>query len=688
MHWGEHADPPLRRIRTCTEGGHTGPPYDVIMLRKCATFGVVLLALAASAHAATQVSIQGKIIDKRGYVMAGLTVTARNKSTGREYQTTSRAATEAAPDSRDGLDSLRQLGLITDATAAFSFEDLEPGDYLLFTDCPGVDRIIGSTAVQPGKTSQVDLLALPLPDTGNVAIDKYVASSWPQGGRYPAGNISYLNVNDALDIYFMIVYFGILGLLSVYGVYRYRLVYLFLRYQKHRPQPKSKFASDSLPKVTVQLPLFNEMYVAERLVDAVARLDYPIELLEIQVLDDSTDDTRQIASAVVAKYRKQGFNISYHHRDQREGFKAGALEAGLKKSSGELVLIFDADFVPRPDCIRRMIDYFTDERIGMVQMRWSHINADYSLLTRVQGIMLDGHFVIEQVARNRCGGFFNFNGTAGMWRREAIEWSGGWQHDTLAEDTDLSYRAQLMGWHFVYLADDDVPAELPVEINAFKSQQRRWAKGVVQVGMKLMKRMWRDPRLPLRVKLEQFFRLTGNLAAPLVIVLALINLPILIVRYNQGLFHLFALDVPILTFSTLSVIVYYLVTQRYLHPDTWKSSVKYIPFVMSMGIALTFSNARAVIEALLGVKSPFVRTPKYRIEDTHDTTWIKKRYVPRRISLPWLELLFAIYFVFTIWYAVDSGIFGTLPFLMIYLCGYAYAAAMSIAQARINLRRK
>ena len=640
------------------------------------------------AHAAALTSIQGKIVDKRGYVMAGLTVTARNQATGTERQTTSDANPKPSSDTHNAIDAARQPGLTTDGTAYFSFENIEPGRYVLASECPGVDRILGSVIVEAGKTSQVELLALPLAETGSDAIDKYIASTSQQGGRYPAGNISYLNVNDALDIYFMIVYFAILGLLSVYGVYRYRLVYLFLRYQKHRPQPKSRFEPDRLPRVTVQLPLFNEMYVAERLIDAVVKLEYPRDLLDIQVLDDSTDDTQQIASASVKKYAEQGFDIAYHHRGDREGFKAGALEAGLKKCKGEFVLIFDADFVPRPDCIHRMIDYFTDERVGMVQMRWSHINADYSLLTRVQAIMLDGHFVIEQVARHRCGGFFNFNGTAGMWRREAIEWSGGWQHDTLAEDTDLSYRAQLMGWHFVYLADEDVPAELPVEINAFKSQQRRWAKGVVQVGMKLLKRMWHDPRLPLRVKLEQFFRLTGNLAAPLVIVLALINLPILIVRYNQGLFHLFALDVPILTFSTVSVIVYYLVTQRYLHPENWKQSIKYIPFVMSMGIALTFSNARAVLEALLGVKSPFVRTPKYKIEDTRDTTWVKKRYMPVGIALPWLELLFAIYFVFTIWYAIDSGIFGTLPFLMIYLCGYAYAAAMSIAQARINFRRK
>ncbi len=624
----------------------------------------VVLTLAGLARADSQPSIKGKIIDKRGYIMHGLTVKARNQSTGQEYEITS------------------------DEKGAFSFDNLEPGRYVIASECPGLDCILGATLVEADQTAQVELLALPLFETGNTAVDKFVASSAAQGGRYPAGNISYLNVNDTLDLYFMFAYFGILGILSIYGVYRYRLIYLFLRYQKHRPQPKSRFLADRLPRVTVQLPLFNEMYVAERLIGAVAALDYPRELLEIQVLDDSTDDTRRIASASVEKYFQQGFDITYHHREDRTGFKAGALEEGLKKSSGEFILIFDADFVPRPDCIRRMIDYFTDERLGMVQMRWSHINADYSLLTKVQAIMLDGHFVIEQTARNRAGGFFNFNGTAGMWRREAIEWSGAWQHDTLAEDTDLSYRAQLMGWHFVYLVDEDVPAELPVEINGFKSQQRRWAKGVVQVGMKLVRRMWHDPRLSLRVKLEQFFRLTGNLAAPLVIVLALINLPILIVRYNQGLFHLFALDVPILTLSTLSVVAYYLVPQRYLYPKTWKRSIKYIPFVMSMGIALTFSNARAGLEALFGVKTPFVRTPKYKIEDSRDTTWIKKRYVPRGFSFPALELLFAIYFVFTIWYAIESEIFGTLPFLMIYLCGYAYAAAMSIAQTSMNLRRK
>jgi cellulose synthase/poly-beta-1,6-N-acetylglucosamine synthase-like glycosyltransferase len=623
----------------------------------------VALLFCVQASGQTTASIKGRLIDPRGYEVSGLTVVARGNATGREYQATA------------------------DASGAFSFDGVEADRYTVASESEGMERSVAVVAVAAGESAAVDLTLLPRSSMGTTNLDKYAASSAGQGGRYPAGNISYLHINDDVDLYFMVVYFGILGLLSIYGIYRYRLVYLFLRYRHYRPSPKARFAPDELPRVTVQLPLFNEMYVAERLIEAVSKLDYPRELLEIQVLDDSTDETHEIASRTVQKYVEQGFDIAYKHRNERIGFKAGALEQGLKTATGQFVLIFDADFVPRPDCLRRMIDYFTDERVGLVQMRWSHINQDYSLLTRVQGIMLDGHFVIEQTARNRCGGFFNFNGTAGIWRRQAIEWSGGWQHDTLAEDTDLSYRAQLMGWRFVYLLDEDVPSELPVEMNAFKSQQRRWAKGLVQVGLKMLGRIWRDPRLPMRVKLEQFFRLTGNLAAPLVIVLALINFPILIVRYNQGLFHLFVLDVPILTFSTLSVFAFYIVPQWHLDRKGWRHSLKYMPFVMSMGIALTFSNARAVLEALFGVKTGFVRTPKYGIERTGDTTWVKKSYVPRRFMLPVIEIVFAAYFVFTIWYAISSRILGTIPFLLIYLFGYAYAALMSIVQSGIKLRR-
>lgn len=493
-------------------------------------------------------------------------------------------------------------------------------------------------------------------------------------------NISFLYSLDTFDIVIISLYFGILFILSLYGFYRLKLVYLFFRYLPHAPKPKAEFSE--LPKVTVQLPLFNEMYVVERLIEAVAAIDYPKELLEIQVLDDSTDETIAIASGVVEQYQKQGFDIVYLHRTDRTGFKAGALEAGLKSAKGQFVAVFDADFLPRPDCIKKMIHYFTDEKIGMVQMRWSHINGDYSLLTKIQSIMLDGHFVVEQMARNRSGSFFNFNGTAGMWRREAIEYSGGWQHDTLTEDTDLSYRAQLMGWRFVYLLDEDAPAELPVEINAFKAQQRRWAKGLIQVAIKLLGRMLKNDNLPTRVKVEMFFRLTNNIAAPLMILLALLHLPVLIVRYNQGFFHLLLFDVPILLFSSLSVIAFYGSAQYYLHPTTWKKRLKYLPLVMGMGIGLTFSNARAVIEALFGVQSSFVRTPKYKVESRKDN-WLSQAMKYRRNMglIPYLEVLTAIYFLATIYYAFSRSILGTIPFLFIFLFGYGYTGIMSMFQS-------
>ncbi|HQR39801.1 MAG TPA: glycosyltransferase family 2 protein, partial [Blastocatellia bacterium] len=310
-------------------------------------------------------------------------------------------------------------------------------------------------------------------------LEKYTESF----GRYPGGNISYLYALDTLDLVIITAYFAILFFLAIYGAYRLRIVYQFWRYARKQPSPAGHFDESDLPAITVQLPLFNEMYVAERIIDACAALDYPADLLEIQVLDDSTDETTEVVAARVAYHRERGVNVTHIHRTDRTGYKAGALENGLKVAQGTLVAVFDADFVPRPDCLRRMVDYFTNPGIGMVQMRWSHINRDYSLLTKVQALMLDGHFVVEQAARNRSGAFFNFNGTAGMWRRDAIDWSGGWQHDTLTEDTDLSFRAQLCGWQFVYLLDDDVPSELPVDMNAFKAQQRRWAKGLIEVAI-------------------------------------------------------------------------------------------------------------------------------------------------------------------------------------------------------------
>jgi hypothetical protein len=299
--------------------------------------------------------------------------------------------------------------------------------------------------------------------------------------------------------------------------------------------------------------------------------------------------------------------------------------------------------------------------------------------------MLDGHFVVEQTTRNRTGGFFNFNGTAGIWRRQAIEMSGGWQHDTLTEDTDLSFRAQLMGWKFVYLLDEEAPAEIPVEINAFKAQQRRWAKGVMQVGLKLYPRIWLAP-LPLRVKLEMFFRLTGNISYPLMIVASFLQFPLLLVRYNQPFYHLMVLDLPLLFFSSISVVLFYGSAVWYLDAKR-TPRLLHLPLVMGLGIGLAFSNARAVLEALLGVKSEFVRTPKYRVEEgTTDATWKRKKYRRKRGLLPLLELGFALYFLLAIIYSANLHMWGTIPFLLLFFFGFGYMGVMSLLQTASGKR--
>jgi cellulose synthase/poly-beta-1,6-N-acetylglucosamine synthase-like glycosyltransferase len=498
--------------------------------------------------------------------------------------------------------------------------------------------------------------------------------------RHGRENLSNLYSLDTFDWVVISLYFSILILLAVTGVYRIRMIYHFWRYLKVTPQPERRFAEDEMPRITIQLPLYNELYVVERLLDYVTRIDYPAHLLQIQVLDDSTDETVKIASAEVEKYAREGIDISYIHRTDRTGFKAGALENGMKSAKGELIAIFDADFTPRPDSLRKMVDYFTDESVGMTQMRWSHINAGYSLLTRIQQTLLDGHMVVEQTARCRTGAFFNFNGTAGMWRRQAIEWSGGWQHDTLTEDSDLSFRAQLMGWRFVYLLNDDVPAELPVEMNAFKVQQQRWAQGMVQVGLKLLPRVWRHPQLSLSRKMELVFRLMGNLSAPLIVALSLLHLPTMIARFHQGLFQLFLLDVPLLLFGTFSVMAFYGSAILYLYPKE-KRRMLCLPLVVATGIGLVLSNTRAVIKGFLRVQSSFVRTPKYNVKKKGDN-WLKAgtSYRRKKGMTPLLELAFACYFAFTIYYAIRSHIYGSIPFLLLFFFGYGYMAAASLFQ--------
>jgi cellulose synthase/poly-beta-1,6-N-acetylglucosamine synthase-like glycosyltransferase len=486
---------------------------------------------------------------------------------------------------------------------------------------------------------------------------------------------------NAFDYALLIPYFVVLVLLASYGLHRYVLVYLYYKNRdKHTGDPPAYF--EDFPRVTVQLPMFNEQYVAERLIDCICKLKYPNEKLDIQVLDDSTDETVEVVRNLVERYAALGHPISYHHRANRYGFKAGALQEGMKTSQGEFIAIFDADFTPPEDFLLKVIHHFTNPKIGMVQTRWTHINRNYSFLTEVEAIMLDGHFVLEHSGRARSDVFFNFNGTAGMWRRQTIEDAGGWQHDTLTEDTDLSYRAQLKGWKFIYLQDVECPAELPVEMTAFKTQQARWAKGLIQTGKKILPRVLRSDA-PVHTKVEAWYHLTANLSYPLMIVLSVLLLPAMIIRFYQGWFQMLYIDLPLFMASTFSISSFYLVSQRELFPKTWLRTLLYLPFLMALGIGLTITNTKAVLEALIGKQSAFARTPKYRVENKKDKVGATK-YRRRLGWIPWVELAIGTYFASTVYYAIDNENYFTVPFLLLFVVGYWYTGLMSLLQGRFS----
>lgn len=474
------------------------------------------------------------------------------------------------------------------------------------------------------------------------------------------------------------VYMAVLAVLGLYGGHRGLLLYLYWRHRKDATKPPAQF--EELPVVTVQLPMYNEMYVAERLLDAVAAIDYPRDRLEIQVLDDSTDETVAIAKAKVAALCEAGHDVVYRHRVDRCGYKAGALEEGLKEAKGEFVMVFDADFIPTESIVKDLVHHFTDEKVGMVQARWGHLNKEYSLLTRVQSMMLDGHFVIEHIARNRSGRFFNFNGTAGIWRKKTIEDAGGWEHDTLTEDMDLSFRAQLRGWQFIYVPTALAPAEIPCEMNSFKGQQFRWAKGSAQTAKKLIWTVLRAD-LPLKVKVECLFHLTNNFAYLFLVVLAALQLPNMLMRRKMDNPELLLLDVPLFATTCLSIIVFYLTTHKALY-GSLREAVKRLPLMMALSIGLSINNARAVLEGLMGRESEFVRTPKHGIHRTEER-WVTKRYRAAAGDIgTYLELGFGLYFLVTIGLAIATGSWVTIPFLVLFLVGFLYVGSLSLYQVR------
>src|SRR5213594_1847163 len=482
-------------------------------------------------------------------------------------------------------------------------------------------------------------------------------------------------------IIWTVCYLSVLIGLSAYGVHRYFIIYLYLKNRKRAPVPARYF--EQLPTVTMQLPIFNEMYVAERLLRSVSELDYPRELLQIQVLDDSIDETREITASCADKLRQRGFDVQLIRRVDRTGFKAGALAVGLAAAEGEFVCILDADFVPRPDLLKRTIDFFTDPKVGMIQTRWGHLNRGYSLLTRVQAMFLDGHLLLEQTARSRSGRFFNFNGTAGIWRRSCIEASGGWQHDTLTEDLDLSYRAQLAGWRFIFLSDLVTPAELPVDMNGFKSQQHRWTKGSIQTCKKLLPEIWRS-KLPMPIKLEATGHLVSNFAYLLLACLVVLLHPST-GGPQSGWVRTLLIDVPIFLTASVSVAVFYICAQRELHPRTWMKEIMLLPCLLALGIGLSLNNARAVLEALINHKSDFTRTPKYGIE-RKSQRWRSCKYRPLKSTLPLVELAFAIYFSYFVVFAIAHGQFFSVPFLLMFQSGFLYVCLSSFGSrwSKIN----
>jgi cellulose synthase/poly-beta-1,6-N-acetylglucosamine synthase-like glycosyltransferase len=487
-------------------------------------------------------------------------------------------------------------------------------------------------------------------------------------------------------------YFAVLLLLSAYGLHRSHLVLTVLRNRGRLASMKARIKAlpreglesrTDLPHVTIQLPLYNEATVIARLLDHVALIDYPRSKLEIQVLDDSTDETRTLArrhvETLAQRYnqdRSAPLDIVYRHRVDRVGYKAGALDEGLKVAKGELIAIFDADFLPQPDFLRELVPHFvSDPKLGMVQARWGHLNREHSLLTRVQSLMLDGHHLVENRGRSAAGWLFNFSGTGGMWRRDAIDDAGGWQHDTLTEDLDLSYRAQLNGWRFAYRDDVVSPAELPEDISAFRAQQYRWAKGTVQTARKLLGRVLTSD-LTFSQRLEAFFHLTPHFAYPLMVLLSVLLLPALILMPATSPVTMLLIDLPLCIGTTGSLAAFYSmaeVAQGRRARDAWKV----MPALIAIGAGLAPHLSKAVFEGFGSMAGEFVRTPKKGN--------LQGRY-HARADLPMTEIALALVSFGATVASVETGHWFATPFAMLFLCGYSYVAYHVVAEQ--TARRK
>lgn len=491
-----------------------------------------------------------------------------------------------------------------------------------------------------------------------------------------------MTVHDAAAIIFLSGHYLIMIMLGTLGAHRIYLTYLQWR---SSAQARTERRFDTLPLVTVQLPVFNERHVIARLIDAAAALDYPRDRLEIQILDDSTDETTAIAAARADYHRAMGIRIEHMIRPDRSGFKAGALAYGLERASGEFLLILDADFVPAPDFLRALIDPLADPDVAMVQARWGYLNRDSNLITRAQAVLLDAHFAIEQSRRAACGLFFNFNGTAGIWRKQAICDAGGWRADTLTEDLDLSYRAQLAGWRFVYRGEVVCRSELPADMNAFKTQQHRWTKGSIEVMLRIIPAIWRA-HLPLRVKVEATVHLTSNLSYLFILLECLVLFgPGVAFREAYHLDALLWVDAPLFALASLSHLSFFLFGQRALNIDT-RGRLREIAFLIPMLIGLALNNGRAVIEALLGMRSGFVRTPKHGAVGRAVAVRANAAYRTARSRLgEWTEIgLGLVYVIGSVW-LIQQHYWLSIPFAILFAVSFLGIGASTV-QARLPRR--
>ncbi len=479
-----------------------------------------------------------------------------------------------------------------------------------------------------------------------------------------------------VDHIFTVLYVGSLVCLSIYGLQALMMSFLFLKNRKHNPPVPPQ--PTEWPSVTVQLPIYNEKYVISRLIDSVCNLDYPKKKLSIQVLDDSTDETTCLAASKVKYYRRHGINISLLHRDERNGYKAGALEAALPKAPGDLIAVLDADFLPDKDFLRKLVPYLADEPLlGMVQARWGHLNADYNLLTRGQALFIDGHFVIEQTARSRSGLLFNFNGSGGIWRKETIIDSGGWQADTLAEDLDLSYRAQLKGWRIAYLPNVVIPSEIPPQIAAFKKQQYRWARGAIQVLRKHLTVLIENKRLSLTQRLMGALHLSGYLAHPLMLVFLISSLPVVLAG-GHGIPSL-----PWLSLAGMGGPVLFGLSQASVYHD-WLRRIVNLPILLCLGMGIAFSNTRAVVAGFSRNPGVFERTPKFHLETRQDG-WQKNRY---RLKLDYdiiAEFLLGAYSLVTLYFATIY-FHPLIPAMVMFTLSFLYTGATGLGQSLQNTR--